>query len=147
MKPSMLCNKTHKPFFAQAHLTPMPSMLNPHLLKLRLSFSLLLLFLLVAVSACERKPADLIPEDVYVNLLVEFEIINFLYGSEADSLAQREFLNLVFRSYNISPEQFDRSHAWYERDVEAQIQRKRLAVDRMNQTYGRIHNTIRENEP
>ncbi|AXJ01407.1 protein of unknown function (DUF4296) [Cyclonatronum proteinivorum] len=110
----------------------------------RFIISTLFLSTFLLISSCNQEPDDLIPEEIYVDLLVEFELINFVYGAESDSLAQREFLNLLFNTYNISPEQFDRSHEWYERDIEAQIQRKRRAVDRINQAYGQIHSRMRE---
>ncbi|MCC5932795.1 MAG: DUF4296 domain-containing protein [Candidatus Cyclonatronum sp.] len=114
-------------------------------IKLKAAGFLILTFVLLGgLAACNQQPDDLIPEEIYIDLLVEFELINFLYGTEADSLAQREFLNLLFNSYNISPDQFDRSHAWYERDIDAQIQRKRRAVDRINEAYGQVHSRSRE---
>jgi len=87
---------------------------------------------------CSNRPADLIDEETYIDLLVEFELIESLYQVREDSDESLRFKRKVFREYGITEEQFRRSHQWYEQDVPGQLSRYRTALDRLNEEYGKI---------
>ncbi len=105
-------------------------------MKLNRFFVISMCLLLVACGA-EEKPQDLIEEEVYINLLVELQIIKSQSyiepGLETDSL-RLEVLNY----YGISKEVFLRSHEYYQTEGRAQVQRIEKAIERVSELEGRV---------
>jgi len=89
---------------------------------------------LVFLSSCNNdRPDDLIPEDLYLDLLIELEMAHSFFVNSEDSLKVKEMISGVFEHYGITPDRFERSHAWYDSDIDAQILRYRRALDRLNE--------------
>jgi len=73
-------------------------------------------------------------------MLAEFEVVRSDLESSQDphriSIADR--MNMVFESYGVSRERFERSHEWYSKDNEAQTVRHRRALDLINELIGKL---------
>lgn len=84
-----------------------------------------ILFLLFA--GCEsdyrpeiKPPADLISEDVYLQMLTELQLYN-AWVSLSDTLNNPDSLKLaIFTKYDVSEPQFSSSHRYYQSDFTAQ---------------------------
>ncbi len=117
---------------------------------LRRAFSVFLMGFLVMASVsltgCESQPEDLIDEDTYIDLLVEFELINSLHSESGDTDTVLRATDEVFRTYEITEEQFLRSHEFYQTDVENQVLRHRTAVERVSKVHGELNNRFNEQQ-
>lgn len=90
----------------------------------------LFLSLSVFLIACEQnieidnpKPDDLLAEDVYLNVLMEIQMLDALVYT-TDSLPDIDSLqSQIFKEYELDQERFQRSHVYYQQDVEGQIVR------------------------
>lgn len=92
------------------------------------------LSILIFFLSCNTdRPKDLIPEDLYLDLLIELEMAHSFFVSVDDSIMVKELILSIFEHYDISPERFERSHLWYDSDIDAQILRYRKALDRLNE--------------
>lgn len=96
---------------------------------------------LICFSACnDREPDDLIEENQYIDLLVEFELLNTIQRLEGDSLYTVELTETVLDGYGITMDQFERSYLYYMENPEKHRQMHREAIDRLNQEVGRLRN-------
>lgn len=83
-----------------------------------MTYSVVILILAV-ISGCSgqltpEKPDNLIPEDRYIDLLVEMQNIQSYRNAEPDSVNADSLKMLVFKSYNVSDSQFLASHKYYQ---------------------------------
>ncbi len=97
--------------------------------------ALLILLISLGGFACsnENQPPDnLIDEDIYINLLIELQLLksyqtqNFSNSATLDSLKQR-----IFEKYEINKKRFQRSHQFYQNNIEKQTQRIDDAIERL----------------
>lgn len=96
------------------------------------------------LTGCSDEPEDLIPEDDYINLLVEFELVNAFNSDTGDTDTVLRAIDQIFIEYGVTEDQFLQTHAFYQRDVENQVNRHRTAVERVSQAHGEL--TIKLNE-
>lgn len=97
-------------------------------------FALTLFFTFLIVGCTDdTAPHDLIPEDTYIDLIVEFEMIYSLHGEHKDSVLTASLIEKVLENYGITQDRFERSHAWYDQQINEQLQRFRKALDRLNE--------------
>jgi hypothetical protein len=100
----------------------------------RLFELLMAILLLFMLSACDSgKPEDLIDEDIYIDLLVETELLSTVQAKGGDTDLVLRLFDAILAEYDITSGQFDRSHEWYQQDVEGQIVRHRIAVERLRE--------------
>ncbi|MGM0506277.1 MAG: DUF4296 domain-containing protein [Bacteroidota bacterium] len=106
------------------------------------ALTLLALFVLPLLS-CEREtppPEDLLEESLYLDLTAELYLtmqliqLRELYEKE-DSLRQ-----LVFDHYGVSAEQFQKSHRYYQSDIEGQL----IRLDSLRARFDREERLINE---
>lgn len=90
---------------------------------------------LTAIAGCSEdpeRPDDLIPEDDYINLLVELQLINsFSQSSLADSISVDSLVEVSFEKYGTNQEQFAASHTYYQQFPEEQKVRIDSAIQRL----------------
>ncbi|MDV7396115.1 DUF4296 domain-containing protein, partial [Arthrospira platensis SPKY1] len=86
------------------------------------------LLALLSWQACQPSPpAELLPEARYVKLLAEYQLAKAYLQISRDSLGYIQVMDSLAQHYALTPEAFDRSHAWYEQDVDAQLLRYQRA--------------------
>lgn len=100
-------------------------------MKRALPVALLSLFLLLSCGESEPTPEQLIPEDTYVDLLVELQLLNTYRGSLPDSLRTDTLRPAIFERYGVSAETFERSHRYYRQQLDAQKRRIDEAIERL----------------
>lgn len=98
----------------------------------------------VLLTGCSEEPEDLIPEDDYINLLVEFELINAFNSDTGDTDTVLRAIDQIFVAYGVTEEQFLRTHEFYQRDVENQVSRHRTAVERVSQTHSELTSQLNQ---
>lgn len=85
-------------------------------------------------SGCEadQKPRNLVPEDTYVRLLAEMQLVQtYAKKQNLDSLGVDSMIRDVFAHYRLSREQFRQSHAYYREQPEAQKERIDKAIEQL----------------
>ena len=83
-------------------------------------------------------PRDLIPEDQYIHILVEYEMVQSFEFMHGDSVNVRQLVDSVMQHYGVSRKQFERSHNFYQQDVQAQKERYKKALETLRQEMVRM---------
>lgn len=82
------------------------------------------LFILLIFTACEEKEPDtLIEEDTYILMFAELAIIDQYDPNLLKNRTKEDIRNLVYQKYNVSKEDFQRSHEHYQENINAQLNR------------------------
>jgi hypothetical protein len=99
----------------------------------------LLIFVCVFSAGCASdKPADLLPEPAYEKLLVEMRMLSEYRMATSDSLLTSRLADSIFKVHEVSPEQFYRSHSWYESDPSVHAARLGRLADSLSALDTRI---------
>jgi hypothetical protein len=89
--------------------------------QLTLLFSL---FILLTLIGCEEsEPEYLIEEDTYILMFAELAIIDQYDPNLLKNRTKEEVREMVYQKYNVSKEDFRRSHNYYEGNIDAQLKR------------------------
>lgn len=92
------------------------------------SLIIILGILLLTFSGCDEKeitpkPEYLIPEDTYINLLVELQLFDALVYTTEDSIYTDSLRAELFNYFEISEEEFRESNGYYQSNVTEHIVR------------------------
>lgn len=68
-------------------------------------------------------PNELIDEETYERMFIEFAIINQLDQQLLSNTSRDELRDKVYESYGVSEEEFRISHEYYEQNIDAQLER------------------------
>jgi len=91
---------------------------------------ILLSAMMLAVSCGDPDaPKDLIEEDQYVKIFAELVVLNQLTDDQLGPVSREYLSDQIFEDYSVTEEQFDRSHKYYQRNPEQQLER----VERVNE--------------
>jgi hypothetical protein len=110
---------------------------------MKLRYGLLLLGFMISVPSCTEnpeRPSQLIPEEKYIDLLVELQLVNsYTYHMGADSTTIDSLTKEVFMEYGVTREAFMESHTYYQEFPKQQKERvdaamERLRMDRVEDT-------------
>lgn len=80
----------------------------------------------LSLLSCENPPEppeDLIGEETYTNLIAELTLSRSLVNTRSALHVEDSLRQVLFEHYGTTREQFDRSHAWYQRQPEQQMAR------------------------
>lgn len=91
----------------------------------KLLFVLMLLISFHGCSSESNPPDELIDEQTYEQMFMEFAIINQLDKRILEDRSQDELRQLVYEHYDVTEEEFRISHEYYEQNVEEQLERVR----------------------
>ena len=98
-----------------------------------LLFLLPFLFLGCNDEPVMEKPEDLIPEDAYIDLIAELQLIKSHYSAEPDEVDLDSLKQEIYQKYEINEEQFISSNRYYQQQVSAQINRIDQAMLRLQE--------------
>lgn len=87
---------------------------------------------IIGCSTAPEEPDNLIPEKKYVNLLVELQLVRS-YGenTRVDSTTIDSLTSEVYEKYEISSEQFRKSHQFYQHFPKKQKNRVDRAIEKL----------------
>jgi len=89
-------------------------------------------------TSCEsnkpQPPENLIPEDEYVLLMAEFQLIEAYLKNTKDTLKAVQKTNYVLDAYDVTMDQFKSSTNYYEYDVDGQFKRVQRASDLLSRS-------------
>lgn len=77
------------------------------------------------------KPKNLIPEEKYIDLMVEIQHIITYRNANPDSSDADSLKLVVFEKYDVTNEQYVASHHYYQRQVDQQIKRVDEALKKL----------------
>lgn len=89
----------------------------------KLAFVVVLLITILSCSSESSPPNELIDEETYQQMFMEFAIINQLDQQLLQETSRDELRDLVYEHYNITEQQFRISHEYYEQQVDQQLER------------------------
>ena len=103
-----------------------------------LSICLCMFFVLMVAQGCTSNepapPEDLISEDEYILLMAEFQLIEAYLKNTKDTLKAVNKTNYVLQEYDVTMDQFKRSTAYYEYDIDGQYKRVQKASDLLSRS-------------
>lgn len=85
-----------------------------------------MLFALAAMIGCGSEysePEELIAEETYERMFIEFAIINQMDEQLLNNTSREELRQMVYREYGVTEEEFRISHEYYEQNVDEQLER------------------------
>ena len=86
----------------------------------------LLCVCLAAFACSNNKPSDLIGEKKYIDLMVELQLLqSYQKYQQPDSTAVDSLRNIIFQRYEVTENQFNQSHQYYQ-DQNIRNQRDRI---------------------
>jgi len=105
--------------------------------------SVICLFLVaVQCNSLPEPPDELIPEETYLDLLTELTLTRNLISSRTAIHVEDSLRQELFHHYQVSREEFELSHAWYQRQPELQLAR----LDTINSRLRALRSQINEGQ-
>lgn len=89
----------------------------------RLLIAVIFLMITFGCSSESSPPDELIDEQTYEQMFMEFAIINQLDQRLLQKTSQEQIRQLVYEHYNVTEEEFRISHEYYERQIDDQLER------------------------
>lgn len=104
-------------------------------------------FILVFQFGCTgqndpEKPNDLIPEDQYIDLLIEMQHIQSYRNAEPDSVSADSLKAMVFENYSVTDSQFLASHKYYQLQPDLHLKQIDSVLNRLDNEELRIRSFI-----
>ena len=88
----------------------------------RIFLLILSTFFLLMIPACESTP-DVLEEELYGKLLLEFSLLNQMDEAFLQEKPREELQIKIYDRYGVSEEKFRRSHEYYQRNIDKQLER------------------------
>lgn len=77
------------------------------------------------------EPENLLSEDIYIDLLVEFQYVITYRNANPDSVNADSLTALIYDKYQVTEDEFLVSHEYYQKQVKKQIDRVDKALQRL----------------
>jgi len=114
--------------------------------------SLILLFLLLSLSllmlSCgtDNEPDSLIPEEQYIDIYVDLVLVNQLSDKQVEEASKDSLRDVVYSLHGVDQDQFKRSHEFYQRQADQQIQRIEKMEEHLTQFRDSLRDQLDRNE-
>jgi hypothetical protein len=106
------------------------------------SLPILMIMVMVLIGCSGQhkpeKPKDLIPEDTYIDLLVEMQNIQSYRNADPDSVNADSLKNLVLNHYSVSDSQFLATHKYYQMQPDRHLEQIDSVISRLDKEELRI---------
>lgn len=73
--------------------------------------------------------ANLIPEEDYVQLMAEIQLLRTTRNSRVETADHDSLQKVIFEKYNVDAEQFAESNSYYQKQVKDQVRRVNQAIE------------------
>lgn len=107
-----------------------------------LTFSMIMVFTGCSGQNSPEKPNDLIPEDQYIDLLIEMQNIQSYRNADPDSVNADSLKTIVFNAYNVTDSQFLVSHKYYQLQPDLHLRQIDSALNKLDNEELRIRSFI-----
>lgn len=77
------------------------------------------------------EPENLLSEDIYIDLLVEFQHVITYRNAKPDSVNTDSLTALIYEKYQVTEDEFLVSHEYYQKQVKEQVDRVDKALQRL----------------
>lgn len=85
---------------------------------------LFMLPMMICVSCNDKEaPENLIEEDVYIKIFSQLVIINQMQDEQLDDISREYLIGQVYEEYDVTEDQFNQSHQYYQRQPDQQLER------------------------
>ena len=103
----------------------------------------MLILIVMVLTGCSgqhkpEKPKDLIPEDTYIDLLVEMQNIESYRNAEPDSVNADSLKTAVLNRYSVSDSQFLATHKYYQMQPDRHLVQIDSVISRLDREELRI---------
>jgi hypothetical protein len=107
-------------------------------------FVTLMVVLLVGCTGQHKpkKPKDLIPEDQYIDLLIEMQHIQSYRNADPDSINADSLKAAVLSSYSVTDSQFLATHKYYQLQPDRHLEQIDSVLNRLDEEELRIRSFI-----
>lgn len=119
---------------------------------MKIKYLFMIIVSATVLSGCNfgsDKPEDLIEEPVYIDILTEIFLVQSIAALHDLSEKEDSLYTVLFNRYEISRDQFDLSHEYYQRQGEAQVARTDTIRERLRserEAMMRARQEMREND-
>lgn len=93
--------------------------------------ALLLLAVLISCAEENTPPENLIPEEIFIDLLVEMRVLQTFQVTYADSAKSVAYLDSLYLKFGVNQEQVLTSNYFYESNPDAHYLRKKIVESRL----------------
>jgi len=102
-------------------------------------------FGLILLASCTNSREDkLLSEDLYEKIFIELAIIDQIEEALLGDHSRSDLRQMVYEHYGVTAEKFNRSHNYYEQDIDEQIRRIESIHERLRDERSAIDETERE---
>jgi len=111
----------------------------------RLSCSFLIFLALILISCSDpTAPEDLLDENRYVSVFSELLMINQIDEQQLNGVSRNYLKEQVFEEYDVTREQFERTHKYFQQQPEQQLQRLSKIEESLTQERDRFQDRLNE---
>jgi hypothetical protein len=110
---------------------------------LKTEFLIVFLVVMMSCSAGRKKPKGLIPENTYIQILAESQLIESFEATYGDSVKTDSLRKALLMKFNLTPEQLLLSHDYYRMDIPGQKKRLEAVDDLLRKEMERLQVLIR----
>lgn len=110
-------------------------------------FWIFILFVLFLTSSCsDPKNPNLIDDQTYQNMFIEFTIITHMDEKLLRGKTSEELINNVYEHYGVTQEQFRYTHDYFESDISQQFLRMEKILQQLRNEREIINEVIERHE-
>jgi hypothetical protein len=108
-------------------------------------YLLVLPFIFLSVSCSDSEaPKDLIPENRYVDIFSQLVVINQITDEQLGEVSRDSLITQVFEQQGVSRDQFNRSHQYYQRQPDRQLQRVKRVEEKLKNERDEFQERLNE---
>jgi len=114
-------------------------------MNLRLCLLLIFPLLFLTVACGDREaPEDLISENRYVEIFSQLIVINQITDEQLGEVSRDSLTNQIFENQGVSRDQFNRSHQYYQRQPDRQLQRVKRVEQKLKNERDEFQERLNE---
>lgn len=115
-------------------------------MKIRVPGIIFILATALLFSSCgdPTAPEDLLEEDQYITVFSELLVINQIEQDQLDGVSREYLKEQVFDEHNVTREQFERTHRYYQQQPEQHLRRLDKIEDLLTNQRDRFQDRLNE---
>lgn len=111
----------------------------------RLCLLLIFPFVFLTFACGDREaPEDLISENRYIEIFSQLVVINQITDEQLGDVSRDSLITQVFEKQGVSQDQFNRSHQYYQRQPDRQLQRVKRVEEKLKNERDEFQERLNE---